>query len=96
MQVYSKNLNVTERIEMCLFYASVRSNPPKVMIQSWSVPAKLLHMDNLSLLYDNKYFIPTNYFTKLLEIFKTKCTDAFTVINYLRSLFSRFGIPDTM
>lgn len=60
-----------------------------------NVPLSRIHLD-FATVVGQKYFVVTDSFTKWLEIFNMSSTNAEAVINLLRSLFSRFGFPDTI
>lgn len=87
---------LTKKCELC---CKVSKNPPKVALNPWPYPAaswERLHLDFLGPLANKYYLVVVDAYTKWLEVAETSSTDSKTVINVLRGLFARFGLPKTL
>ena len=76
-----------------------QSNVPSVPIQprKWPVrPWTRLHIDYAGPFMNSMFFIIVDAHSKWVEIFRTPSTTSATVIQCLRSTFTRFGLPQTI
>uniref|UniRef100_A0A0A9XMS0 RNA-directed DNA polymerase n=2 Tax=Lygus hesperus TaxID=30085 RepID=A0A0A9XMS0_LYGHE len=81
--------------EKCQQY---RANPPKTP-QKWAVPSKpwtRLHLDFFGPINSTHYLIVCDASSKWIECFPAKTTSSAVVIEHLKSLFARFGLPKTI
>lgn len=93
------NSDVEIFIKNCMCCMSKSNNPPKVKLNTWPYPNQpweRLHIDFLGPFMNSYYLIVTDAYTKWLEAFKLKSINASSTIRVLRSLFARFGIPNTI
>lgn len=58
-------------------------------------PWKMLGTDLFHLKKDN-YLLVVDYFSRYFEISKLKNTTSQSIVNHLKSIFARHGIPDTL
>jgi transposase InsO family protein len=76
-----------------------RSSPPATDIHPWSwpdIPWHRLHIDYAGPMHGYYFLVIVDATTKWAEIYKTKSITSATTIQFLRSAFSRFGIPVTV
>lgn len=93
------DMDIENLCKNCNICTKIQDNPQKAILQPWpqtNKPWSRLHVDFLGPIFNEKYIIITDSHTKWLEIFKMRNTSAKVVINCLRSLFARFGLPDTL
>ena len=80
----------------CAACRSQRAQPPPAPLHPWpwpSEPWSRLHLDFLGPFQNKYYLIIIDAHTKWIEVEKVNSTSASVVINRLRRLFARFGLP---
>lgn len=85
--------DVTNSCSHCLEH---RNNPPVTELHPWmwpDIPWHRVHIDYAGPLHDHYFLIIVDATSKWAEIYKTKRITSEVTINFLRSCFSRFGIP---
>lgn len=91
--------DIVKLCQNCQICNKYSVNPPKAILHPWPQtfkPWSRIHIDFLGPIYNNKYIVIIDSYTKWLEVFKMQQTHAKHVINCLRSLFARYGLPDTL
>ncbi|KAL0820594.1 hypothetical protein ABMA28_006437 [Loxostege sticticalis] len=87
---------VEAQCRACDVCAAQAPAPPHHRPCSWPWPSRpwsRLHLDFLGPIAGNKYFVIVDSSSKWIEIFKMPYTTAQMVINKLREVFARFGLP---
>ena len=77
----------------------VQSSPPQVPLTQWKWPSRpwsRLHLDFAGPFGNCMFLVLIDAHSKWIETFPTSNSTSFTVIQCLRSVFARFGIPNTV
>ena len=77
----------------------LQSVPPMAPLQPWMWPARSwsrLHLDFAGPLFGKMYLVLIDAHSKWIEIFPTNSCTTATVIDHLHTVFSQFGIPETI
>ncbi|KAK9678919.1 Pao retrotransposon peptidase [Popillia japonica] len=93
------DLDVEKMCSNCKICTTFRNNPPKITFNPWPLairPWSRLHLDFLGPIFNRKYLIIVDTYTKWIEVFELSSTNAINAINKLRILFATFGLPDTI
>ncbi len=92
--------DIQDRIEQCSMCQSQRSAPPKAPLQPWSWPTRpwsRIHIDFAGPMLGGKmFFVVIDAHSKWLEVVPMGTCSASTTIQALRTLFSKFGIPESI
>lgn len=96
--VWWENIDVDiERVAReCAACRELRPAPPTAPLHSWPWPAEpwsRLHIDFLGPFNNTYYLVVIDAHSKWLEVEKVNTTSATIVIDCLRRLFARFGLP---
>lgn len=88
-----------EEIKQCAICASVAKSPPHDPPEAWPAPSgpwQRLHIDYAGPYQGHYFFLVVDSYSRWPEIFVTTSTTAKTTIQFLRSCFARFGIPNVI
>ncbi|XP_063827130.1 uncharacterized protein K02A2.6-like [Ostrinia nubilalis] len=80
----------------CSVCAETAASPPHHAPQPWPWPSRpwsRLHLDFLGPIDGRRYLVLIDAYSKWIEICQMNTTTANSVINKLREIFARFGIP---
>ena len=91
----NKLVQIQEKIERCDICNKEKTNRPEPMLQSESLarPWQLVGTD-LFEWNGNSYVLVVEYLSRFPELAKLESTTSSAVITHLKSIFSRYGIPD--
>ncbi len=91
------SVQLEELIRSCKTCAKERSNPPEPLIPSdlpgrpWQkVATDLFDLNGTS------YLLVVDYYSRYIEIAKLHSTTSTSIINHLKSIFARHGIPESV
>ena len=90
---------IEEMVKCCSDCQQSRSLPPPAPLHPWSWPTRpwaRLHMDFAGPMEGRMYLLVVDAHSKWLEVLPMRTTTAEATIHQLRTLFARFGIPETI
>ena len=93
-----KDNRIEQLVKSCSDCAKVANCPPKTKPHPWDWPANPMdrvHLDFFGPFYGSNCLIMVDSFSDWIEATEMTNTRAVTTIEFLRSWFSRFGIPKT-
>lgn len=85
--------NVANSCDRCI---EARVSPPKVPIENWnwaSTVFERIHIDYLGPIYNKIYLVLVDSYSKWLECVEVPNLTALVLISKLKSIFTRFGLP---
>lgn len=88
--------DIERTVQECVACRSQRSAPAPAPLHSWPWPEEPWARLNLDFLgpFNNKYYLViVDAHSKWIEVEHVSCTSAVVVIDSLRKLFARFGLP---
>ncbi|XP_062540738.1 uncharacterized protein K02A2.6-like [Armigeres subalbatus] len=91
--------DIVAHVNSCHHCAAVAKSPAKSEPLSWpksTYPWQRVHVDYASPIEGEYFLLSVDAHSKWVEIVKTKSTTTSTTIGILRSLFARFGMPETL
>ncbi|KAK9679075.1 Reverse transcriptase (RNA-dependent DNA polymerase) [Popillia japonica] len=80
------DLDVEKMCSNCKICTTFRNNPPKITFNPWPLairPWSRLHLDFLGPIFNRKYLIIVDTYTKWIEVFELSSTNAINTINKL-------------
>lgn len=89
--------DIEHYVKKCVLCLEVRSNPPLAKLVKWPESCGVfdrVHIDFLGPVNGKMFFILTDSFSKWPEIFEMSRTDSKSLIDKLREIFARFGLPN--
>nr|XP_022920982.1 uncharacterized protein K02A2.6-like [Onthophagus taurus] len=95
----SLDADIERMCKSCKICAAVINNPPKIAPRPWPLtnrPWSRLHLDFLGPIFGKRYLILIDTYTKWIEVEQMSCTNAESLITYLRKIFCQFGLPDVI
>lgn len=91
--------DIANLVQTCTACASVAKTDRKTSLESWPAPEKpwqRVHLDYAGPQDGWYYLILVDCFSKWPEVVRTKEITTAATIRMLRSIFARFGIPETL
>ena len=91
--------DIEKSVHICTECQEVQSSPPIAPLNPWKWPTRLwsrLHLDFMGPFEDRMFLILINAHSKWIEAFCTQKATSIVVIDALRTVFARFGIPETI
>ncbi|XP_062618583.1 uncharacterized protein K02A2.6-like [Saccostrea cucullata] len=85
--------NMTEQCNICNRYRNAQQKEPMIPHEIPNRPWQKVAA-NIMFFGNTRYLITVDYFSKLLEVNRLQDGKAATVINILKQLFARLGIPE--
>ena len=88
-----------ETVRQCAECQQNRSAPPKAPLHPWEWPSKpwsRLHVDFAGPVHGHMFLVIVDAHSKWVEVFPLKSATSAVVIQCMRPLFARFGLPDTL
>ncbi len=79
----------------CNKFKKAKAKEPLMPREIPCEPWQMIGMD-LFQFRNNIHLLIIDYFSKFIEVIKLQSTDASSVINVLKNVFSRYGIPETV
>ena len=89
--------DIKESVQHCRECQEVQSSPPVAPLHPWKWPTRpwaRLHLDFARPIEGKYILIAVDVHSKWIEATCTSSTSSFAVIDSLRSLFARFGLPE--
>ena len=93
------NADIEKSVWLCTECQEVQSSPPVVPLNPWkwsSRPWALLHLDFAGPFLGKMFLIAIDAHSKWIEAACTTTTSLKVVIEELRTIFAKFGIPETI
>ena len=89
---------IGERVSACHVCAAIGKSPPKVPLHPWRWPVKPWERIHIDFFVKDKlnFLIVVDAYSKWLEIIPMSSTTSLKTSEVLRSLFSRYGIPEEL
>ncbi len=91
--------DIERSVRRCRSCQEVRSSPPLAPLNPWKWPSRpwsRIHLDFAGPFENRMFLVIIDAHSKWIESFPTKNATSTVVIDCLRSLFARFGIPNTV
>ena len=91
--------DIEKSVRLCHLCQETQSTPPVAPLNPWKWPTRPwapLHLDFAGPLEGNNILIVIDAHSKWIEAATTPSTSSAAVIEVLRSLFARFGLPETI
>ena len=89
--------DLEEMVSKCTPCQANRNKPPPAPLHQWSWPTGIwqrIHIDFAGPFLGHMFFLGIDAYSKWLEIFVMPTTTSSKTIEILRSLFSRYGLPN--
>ena len=93
------NQDVEKSVRLCRQCQETSSSPPAAPLSPWKWPSRpwsRLHLDFAGPLQGKFILVTIDAHSKWIEAVATSSTSSNTVIEYLRTLFAQFGIPESI
>ena len=91
--------DIEKSVRICTDCQEVQSSPPIAPLNPWkwlTRPWSRLHLDFMGPFEDRMFLILIDAHSKWIEAFCTQKATSRVVIDVLRTIFARFGIPETI
>ena len=91
--------DIEKSVRLCQACQVVQSLPPHVPLNPWKWPSRSwarLHLDFAGPLENRMFLVLIDAYSKWIETFPTHGSTSTTVIQHLRTVFARFGLPETI
>ena len=91
--------DIEMRVQGCLECQQNQPVPAKAPLHPWEWPSKpwsRLHVDFAGPVQGHMLLVLIDAYSKWIEVFAVKSTTSTVVMQCLRSVFARFGLPDTL
>ena len=91
--------DIEKLVRTCAECQSIQSTPPVAPLHPWKWPTRpwaRLHLDFAGPFLEKNFLIVIDAHSKWIEAFPTSTTSSAAVIEELRPLFARFGLPETV
>ena len=91
--------DIKKSVRICTECQEVQSSPPIASLNPWKWPTRpwsRLHLDFMGPFEDRMFLILIDAHSKWIEAFCTQKSTSRVVIDALRTIFARFGIPETI
>ena len=101
MYVWWPNIDsdIEKSVCRCAECKSVQTAPPVAPLHSWKWPTRpwaRLHIDFAGSFQNKVFLVVVGAHSKWVEVMVVSSTSSLAVITELRTLFARFGIPETI
>ena len=90
---------IEKSVRLCTQCQEVQSSPPIAPLNPWKWPSRLwarLHLDFAGPFYKKFFLILIDAHSKWIEAVCTHSTSSSVVIEELRTVFAKFGLPETI
>ena len=91
--------DIEKSVRICMPCQSVQSAPPPVPLSPWKWPSKpwtRLHLDFAGPCEGRMFLVIIDAYSKWIETFPTNTSTSAVVIQCLRAVFARFGLPQSV
>ena len=93
------NAEIEKSVRLCAECQEVQSSPPAAPLHPWKWPTRpwvRLHLDFAGPFQGKMFFILIDAHSKWIEATCTSSTSSSVVIEELRTIFAKFGLPETI
>ena len=91
--------DIESSVSSCTECQMLQSTPPVAPLQPWKWPTRpwaRLHLDFAGPLFGKMFLVLIDAHSKWIEVFPTNSSTSTVVIEHLRTVFARFGLPETI
>ena len=95
----SLDTEIEAEVNECQACQMAQSSPPSAPLHPWSWPSRpwsRLHIDFAGPIEGHMLLVLVDAHSKWIEVFPTKNSNTNVVIEYLRKVFSQFGLPEIL
>ena len=90
------NADIEKSVRLCGKCQEVRSSPPVAPLHPWKWPWARLHVDFAGPFQGKYFLVSIDAHSKWIEAVCTSTTSSSAVIEELRTLFAKFGLPESI
>lgn len=91
--------DIEKLVQGCSECQAIQSSPPVAPLHPWKWPTRpwaRLHLDFAGPFLGKMFLVLIDAHSKWIEVFCTSAATSAVVIEELRSVFARFGLPETI
>ena len=96
---FSMDKDIDQLVCECAEGQQIKPMPPRAPLQPWCWPTRpwaLVHVDLVGPMQGKMFLVLIDAHSKWLEACQMSSTTSTATIQHLRTIFSRFGLPETL